>query len=177
MQGNSQNFFQLFDLNQSFDVDVDKLGDRYRQLQSEAHPDRFAGAAESEKLKAVQFTSLINEAYNTLKQPLARAAYLLQLHGEDTEQVSQADLGMELLMEQMQLREALDELPADESALPRLEELKAEVKEKFATRQQQFATALEAGEIQAAKKVFHEMQFLHKLLKEIDQGEEQRLGY
>lgn len=177
MQQESQNYFQLFGLPETFAVDEKLLAERYREKQGEVHPDRFAGAAEAERLRAVQMTSLINQAYSTLKAPLSRAAYMLELQQQDTEQVSQQDLGMELLMEQMQLREKLEELPADESALDELEKLKTDTGEKFTAKQQQFASDFEAGDILAAKKIFHEMQFLHKLLKEIDEGEEQRLGY
>jgi len=173
----SQNYFQIFELPQAFAVDVDALSEKYRQLQSEHHPDRFAGAEEGERLQAVQLTSLINEAYETLKIPMKRAAYLLSLSGIDTERVDQADLGMDLLMEQMQLRESLAELPADESALPELESLKKEVTEKMQERQTHFAQLIASNEVDAARKLFHEMQFLHKLIAEIDQGEEQRLGY
>lgn len=84
------------------------------------HPDRFANAEEPEKLRAVQLSSYLNEAYETLKSPLRRAAYLLSLRDIDVEQVNQNDLSMDLLLEQIQLREKLDELPIDESALASL---------------------------------------------------------
>ena len=177
MQQPTQNYFQLFGIAESFVVDLTALADRYRQLQSENHPDRFANADESERIKAVQFTSLINQAYDTLKQPMLRAGYLLRLRGVDPEQVSQADLGMDLLMEQMQLREALEELPGDESALPELAALKRQAIAKMQKREDEFSGLIDAGDIDAARKLFHEMQFMHKLIKEIDLGEEQRLGY
>ena len=95
----------------------------------------------------------------------------------DTESVNQNDLGMDLLMEQMQLRESLDELPKDESALPELDRLKKDVIEKLSDKQNGFAGEVEQGEYVCAKKIFHELQFLHKLLLEIEAGEEQRLDY
>ncbi len=177
MQQINQNYFQLFKLSESFELDLDSLAEKYRELQVEVHPDRFANADEQEKLRAVQLTSFLNEAYETLKLPLKRAGYILGLHNFDVEQVSQRDLGPDLLLEQMQLREALDELPKDESALPDLEKLKQEVKDKLAGRQQNFARGIENGEFAEAKKIFHEMQFPHKLQLEIDIGEEQRLGF
>lgn len=177
MQQSTQNYFQLFGLEQNFAIDLDELAASYRQLQSDNHPDRFAGADESERLKAVQFASLINQAYETLKQPMKRAGYMLSLQGFDPERVEQSDLGMDLLMEQMQLREALEDLPADETALADLESLKKEVSGKMQDKQEQFAVLMAGNEIESARKLFHEMQFLDKLIKEIDQGEEQRLGY
>ena len=102
------NFFEIFDLPEAFDIDEKVLGERYHQIQSETHPDRFAGEEEEKKLQAVQLNSFLNEAYATLKTPLRRAAYLLQRKNIDPEAVSQEDLDMELLMEQMQLRESPD---------------------------------------------------------------------
>ena len=177
MQRLNQNFFQLFDLPESFDLDVAHLSAKYRDMQTEIHPDKFAGAAEQEKIRAVQMTSYINEAYSTLKSPIKRAAYILSLRGMDTESVNQNDLGMDLLMEQMQLRESLDELLKDESALPELDRLKNGVKENLLVKQNGFADEVEQGEYIRAKKIFHELQFLHKLLLEIEAGEEQRLDY
>ncbi len=171
----NNNFFQLFNLPEAFELDLDILAQSYRELQQEVHPDKFAGGEEQEKMRAVQLTSFLNEAYGTLKSPLQRAGHLLKLRGCDVEQVSQSDLDMDLLMEQMQLREALAELPKDESAIPELERLKNEVSEKLQGRQQNFVADLGNNNLTDAKKIFHEMQFLHKLLSEIDRGEEQRL--
>ena len=172
-----QNHLQLFRLSESFELDLSVLAENYHQLQLEAHPDRFANAPEREKMRAVQLSSYLNEAYDTLKSTLRRAAYLLSLNDVDVEQVSQSDLGRDLLLEQIQLRETLDELLKDTSALPALENLKIEVTVKLASREQDFAGELQRREFDSAKKFFHEMQFLHKLLAEIDSGEERRLGY
>lgn len=177
MEKITQNYFELFGLAETFELHPAALADKYRELQTEVHPDRFAHAGEAEKLKAVQLTSYLNEAYATLKSPLQRAAYLLTLRGQDVGSVSQHDLGMDLLAEQMQLREALDELPRDESSLSRLEQLKSEVADRLEQRQQSFAGDIGDGALPEAKKTFHEMQFLHKLLSEIEAGEELRLGY
>ena len=177
MQRLNQNFFQLFDLPESFYLDVDNLSAKYRDMQTEVHPDKFATSPEQEKMRAVQMTSYINEAYSTLKSPIKRAAYILSLQGMDAESVNQNDLGMNLLLEQMQLRESLDELPKDESALPELDRLKKDVKERLSDKQNSFAGEVEQGEYICAKKIFHELQFLHKLLLEIEAGEEQRLDY
>lgn len=172
-----QTYFQLFDIPERFQVDLETLGARYRSLQAETHPDRFANSDEARKLQAVKQSSLLNQAFETLKSPLQRAGYLLQLRDCDVETVSQQDLGMDLLIEQMQLREALDDLPMDESALPDLDELKKKVAGKLAQRQQDFAACIDAQDISGAKKIFHELQFLFKLHREIEAGEEQRLGY
>lgn len=172
-----QNFFQLLDVSEKFEINLEALAIRYRELQVEVHPDRFAHTEESEKIQAVQMSSYLNEAYETLKSPLKRAGYLLNLQDLDVLHAAQDELGMELLLEQMQLREALSELPNDDSALPELAKLKIEVNDKLMTRETIFSQLIDKSDYPQAKKVFHEMQFLHKLLSEIDIGEEQRLGY
>jgi molecular chaperone HscB len=170
-------FFELFELEESFDIDIAAIRERYRELQNQTHPDRFSSADEAERMQAVQQNSLVNEAYDTLKSPLKRAGYLLGLRGIDTEQASQNDLGMDLLMEQMQLREKLAELPAGESALAELDKMKQDVKERLQGSHTTFAKHFGESDLQAAKKTFFEMQFLQKLHFEIEQSEEQRLGY
>jgi hypothetical protein len=102
---------------------------------------------------------------------------LLTINGLNVESVSQNDLGMDLLLEQMQLRESLEALPKDESALTTLSHLKSEVGEKLNLKQNIFSREFALGELAQAKRTFHELQFLHKLLLEIESGEEQRLGY
>jgi molecular chaperone HscB len=177
VQSITNNYFQLFNLPQSCEVDADKLADEYRKQQSEVHPDRFAGAEESEKLRAVQLSSYLNEAYETLKSPLRRAAYLLSLHDVDVERVDQNDLSMDLLLEQIQLREKLDDLPKDESALSDIDALRGEVLAKLARQEARISECFAAENYAEAKKVYHELQFLHKLKAEIDAGEELRMGY
>ena len=153
------------------------LNNEYRKQQSEVHPDRFANAAEPEKLRAVQLSSYLNEAYETIKSPLRRAAYLLSLHDIDVEKVDQNDLSMDLLLEQIQLREKLDDLPKDESALEELDALRVEVGSKLEAQENKFSDYFAAKKYNEAKKVYHELQFLNKLRAEIDAGEELRLGY
>ncbi len=177
MQKISQNFFNLFGIPESFAVDLELIGEKYRDLQEKFHPDRFAHADEQEKLAAVQQSSYLNEAFDTLVSPIKRAAYILTLHKLDIEHVDQSELGMDLLMEQMQLREALDELSKDESAMMELRKLKTEVTGKLLQKQQSFSLDIDKGKLSMAKKRFYEMQFLTKLLKEIEIDEEQRLGY
>ncbi|HKJ76321.1 MAG TPA: Fe-S protein assembly co-chaperone HscB, partial [Gammaproteobacteria bacterium] len=71
----SQNYFELFGLPEGFEVDSETLSLRYRDLQRALHPDRFAGASDRERRLSVQQTARVNEAYRTLKDPLARARY------------------------------------------------------------------------------------------------------
>ena len=75
----SKDYFELFGLPVAFDIDSNDLAVRYRQLQRQFHPDRFASAPAAERRLSVQMTAQINAAFQTLKDPVARARYLLGL--------------------------------------------------------------------------------------------------
>jgi molecular chaperone HscB len=104
------NYFQIFGFTSQFELDVHKLADIYQTLQKKVHPDKFAHASSQEQLVAVKRSTLINDAYQTLKNPLMRAQYLLELRESDqpNEQASFSDNSF--LMRQMELHEMLDDV-------------------------------------------------------------------
>jgi len=171
------NYFQLFSLPEIYELNLAKLSSAYRELQGQVHPDRFANQNEHERLRAVQQASLLNQAYETLKSPLHRAAYLLELKGVNTREVSQAELNPALLLEQIRLREALEDLPRDESALAGLDAMRVEVSEQLQKDESGFAESFKLGNLQQAMQHFHGMQYSQKLLAEIQNIEEDLSGY
>ncbi len=104
------NYFQLFNITPSFELDLNELSSSYQALQKKAHPDNFAHTSEQEQRLAVQKSAQINDAYQTLKSPLKRAEYMLIERGVDMpdEQQTFADTGF--LMHQMELREMLEDI-------------------------------------------------------------------
>src|SRR5439155_15856179 len=104
----NQNHFELFGLPERFVVDAAALEARYRELQREVHPDRFAAAPEIERRASMQRATRVNEAYQTLKSPLRRAVYILQLRGVDPEFETNTAMPAEFLMEQMSWRERIE---------------------------------------------------------------------
>ncbi len=104
------NYFQLFGIEVSFDVDLNQLSQTYQSLQKAAHPDRFAHASSQEQLLAVQKSAEINDGYQTLKQPIIRAEYLLTLRGVEMPNEQQSFSDTSFLMRQMELREMLAEV-------------------------------------------------------------------
>lgn len=103
------NHFEVFDLPVSFDIDTDTLAQRYRDLQRTVHPDKYANAPERERRLAMQKATQINEAFQTLKIPLTRGLYLLQLQGINAND-NHATMDGEFLMAQMELREELADI-------------------------------------------------------------------
>ena len=101
--------FEIFDLLPGFELDRAALDTRWKTLQREAHPDRFATANALAQRQAMQWSVRINEAYQRLKDPLKRAAYLCELNGAPIEAENNTAMPSAFLMQQMQWREDLDE--------------------------------------------------------------------
>jgi molecular chaperone HscB len=101
--------FELFGLPERFQQDRATLDARWKQLQREAHPDRFASQGAAAQRIAMQWSVRINEAYQRLKDPLKRAAYLCELRGAPINAESNTAMPKRFLMEQMAWREALEE--------------------------------------------------------------------
>ena len=101
--------FELFGIPEQFAQERAHLDRRWKELQREAHPDKFAAHGPAAQRVAMQWSVRINEAYQRLKDPLRRAAYLCELHGAPINAENNTAMPAEFLMQQMQWREALDE--------------------------------------------------------------------
>lgn len=109
-----QNYFELFQLPVSFQIDPADLAARHRAVIARVHPDQFANKSAVEQRKALQWATFANEAFDTLKSPVNRAQYLLQLHAPElAEQEARVPLPPAFLMRQMEWREALEEGQSD----------------------------------------------------------------
>ena len=108
------NDFELFGLVQQFAQDRTELDTRWKALQREAHPDKFATQGAAAQRVAMQYSVRINEAYQRLKDPLKRAAYLCELSGAPIQAHSNTAMPAAFLMQQMEWREALDEAKSAE---------------------------------------------------------------
>jgi len=160
-------FFQLFDVPVSFDVDLDLIHQRYMELQKAVHPDKFVNAGAQEKRISMQQTSRINEAFNTLKQPVDRALYLLELKGIDINFENETTMDADFLTEQMEMREALSEVREKEEPLVELDQVAAEIKIKTENMMNDFSSCYEADRLDEARELIRKMQFMQKAKKEI----------
>ena len=100
--------FELFGLEAQFSQDRVAIDSRWKDLQREAHPDKFAAQGAAAQRVAMQWSVRINEAYQRLKDPLKRAAYLCELQGAPIRAEDNTAMPAEFLMQQMEWREALD---------------------------------------------------------------------
>ncbi len=106
----SQNFFALFGLPVAYELDRALLDEHYRELQRTVHPDRYASAGEQERRISMQQAARINEGYQILKAPLRRGRYLLELRGHEFKDEHNTTRDPAFLMQQIELREQLDEV-------------------------------------------------------------------
>ena len=117
--------FELFGLARRFAQDRTQLEARWKDLQREAHPDKFAAQGGAAQRLAMQWSVRINEAYQRLKDPLKRAAYLCELHGVPVNAENNTAMPAAFLLQQMQWREALEEAAGIED----LDQIRLQVKQ------------------------------------------------
>jgi molecular chaperone HscB len=157
--------FELFGLAPAFGLETEALERSYREIQSQIHPDRFAHAGAAERRASLQWTTRVNEAYRTLKDPVQRAKHVLELHGVDVGFETNTAMPPEFLMQQMELREALEE--ANDAA--QLDDLRKQLRSARASLESEIAEAIDAKKDYAgAAGLVRKLQFLDKLDTEID---------
>ncbi len=167
-----KNHFELFGLPVQFDIDIASIAERYRELQRATHPDQFATGTEQEQRIAVEQAALVNDAYQTLKSPLKRAQYLLELNGTP---LDDTDTRMEpmFLMQQMEMREALENVPNVDDPFSVLDKSRGELKVELDRVSREAAEQLDGeGQLTAARESVKKMQFLYKVQQEMNEMEE-----
>ena len=108
------NDFELFGLPERFAQERPAIDARWKELQREAHPDKFAVQGAAAQRVALQWSVRINEAYQRLKDPLKRASYLCELRGAPINAENNTAMPADFLIQQMEWREALDEAGTEE---------------------------------------------------------------
>lgn len=163
----SQNHFELLGLPVRYRIDDAVLERAYRDLQTGVHPDRHAGGTDAQKRLALQASARVNEAYSTLRDPVARAEYMLQLRGVDARSETDSRLPVPFLTRQLERREAADEAAAghDEQALAGLVDT---VRADAVRLQADVEPLLDAGDTETARMTVRELRFLAKLADDLD---------
>ena len=163
--------FELFGLPAAFSLDRVLLDLQWKSLQREAHPDRFASEGASAQRIAMQWSVRINEAYNRLKNPLKRAAYLCELNGAAVNAENNTSMPSAFLMQQMEWREALDDCKAVkvvDSKIQGLEKLLEEVDTSHAESLKQIASLIDADQnFSAAVGQVRALMFIEKFAQEV----------
>jgi molecular chaperone HscB len=157
--------FTLFDLPRRHALDRNEIDSRWRTLQSEVHPDRFAAQGEAAQRIAMQWAVRVNEAYQRLKDPLRRAAYLCELAGAPIAAENNTAMPASFLMQQMEWREALDEA-AD---LPAVQALQREIDQAEQQLMTELAACLdERHDAEAAAGQVRALMFVRRFRQDIE---------
>ena len=157
--------FTLLGLPRRHALDRAELDERWRRLQSEVHPDRFAAEGAAAQRVAMQWALRVNEAYRRLKDPLARAAYMCELAGAPVEAESNTSMSGSFLMQQMQWRETLEEA----ATLEEVQALEDEVLQAERRQLQQAQHLLdEAGDAPAAAAQVRALMFVQRFRQDIE---------
>ena len=169
-------YFTLFGLPVSYTLSQEQLAVRYQDLQRQYHPDKFASASAAEQLASVQQSATINLAWQTLRHPLTRAEYLLSLHGYDLASEQHTVRDTAFLMEQLELREELDEIEKSQDEV-RLAAFIKRVKGMYEVRHQQVVEQLNNETWDVAADTVRKLRFLDKLQSVAEQLEEKLLDF
>lgn len=117
-----KNYYDFFELEHKLDLDLKDLEKRFYALSRKYHPDGYTLKSRAEQIYALDATAILNDAYRTLREPLARAEYLLKENGFDIGEQGSKNVPPELLEEVFELNMALEELRGgDDAARPQLE--------------------------------------------------------
>ncbi len=163
----TQTHFALLDLPEKFALDLSELERCYREKVGELHPDRHAASDEATRRLALQASTQVNEAWQTLKNPLNRARYLLKLRGVDTQEHTNTAMPIDFLMNQMEWREAIEEASSSQN-LDRLEELSRELRAEIEAHESNLGALIDTEHnYPAAALSVRKLRFLEKLEEEI----------
>jgi len=160
-----QNHFQLFGLPQRFHLDQAQMERAFREIQSQVHPDRFVQASDAERRASMQSATRVNEAYRTLKAPLARARYLLALEAVDVGSENNTAMPVAFLQRQMQWREDVEDAAQQPEVLEQLaQRLAGELKAEYGELERRIDVD---GDYAGAAEAVRKLMFLERLREEI----------
>ena len=164
------NDFELFDLPRRFAQERSTIDNRWKELQREAHPDRFAAQGAAAQRIAMQWSVRINEAYQRLKDPQRRAAYLCELHGVPIRAEDNTAMPAAFLMQQMEWREALEEA----KTLAEIDTLEREVRQAQKAGLERCATLIDTQQdFAAAAQQVRTLMFIARFAHDVGQRQDQ----
>ena len=160
--------FALFGVERRQRQDAAVLDARWRALQAEVHPDRFAAQGAAAQRAAMQWSVRVNEAYRRLKDPLRRAAYLCGLRGAAVDAENNTAMPVEFLMRQMQWREELEEASTADAVRALADEVAAERAAMFDAVERTLDDDASAGAAAAAAAQVRALMFVERFHEDID---------
>ena len=158
--------FELFSLPARFAQDRAEIDQRWKALQKQAHPDRFAAEGAAAQRVAMQWSVRINEAYQRLKDPLKRASYLCELSGAPIRAHDNTAMPADFLMQQMAWRESLEEADSACALESLLQDTSAAHRDALAELAQLLDVQLDPA---AAAQVVRRLMFVERFAHEVEE--------
>ncbi|WP_064605654.1 co-chaperone HscB [Photobacterium sp. J15] len=166
------NHFELFGLPFQFKLDGSLLSTQFRELQRRFHPDNFATSSERDRMMAMQKAAQINDAFQTLKNPISRAEYMLSENGFDIRGESKTLQDPEFLMQQMELREALEDIPDASDPESALFDFEQQASALYKSQLAGLEQLLNQESWEQATDAVRKLKFIDKLREEVERLEE-----
>jgi len=164
------NYFELFSLSTGFSIDKTLLSQTYRDLQKQFHPDKFAMQDDRIRLQAMQKSTEINDAFETLKDSCLRAQYILKLKGLDIELEQRTLQDTEFLIQQMEWREKIADFTEDDE--DEIEDFTKEISLLVTGLEAEIEKSLASEELEATANFIRKLKFMLKLQIELGLLEE-----
>jgi molecular chaperone HscB len=156
------NYYDFFGLEHRLDLDLKDLETRFYALSRQHHPDRFTFKSREEQQFALDATSILNDAYRTLRDPLARAEYLLKENGFDIGEQGTKNVPPELLEEVFELNMALEE--ARDKFIAMREEIDRELAAKF----EEYDATRDTGLLAGIRGILNRRRYVRNLVNEVE---------
>lgn len=170
------NYYDFFGLAHRLDLDVKGLEKKFYALSRKYHPDLYTLKSHEEQQYALDATAILNDAYRTLRDPLARAEYLLKENGFDIGEQGSKNVPPELLEEVFELNMALEELRGgDESARQWLEDARNKftgvrdaIDTELAAKFREYDGSRERGVLEEIRGILNRRRYIRNLVNEVE---------
>ncbi|MCP3689096.1 MAG: Fe-S protein assembly co-chaperone HscB [Gammaproteobacteria bacterium] len=162
-----QNYFELFGLEVTFQLDKQVIQDKLKQLLAELHPDRFVNASEQQKRLSMQQSCWLNEASQTLRNPVTRARYMLELNGVELNDEAETTSDTMFLMEQIELREQLAGCRKADDPVACCESISVRLETRARQLGDEFMHNFNCSKLEAARLISRKMQFIHRIQEQV----------
>jgi len=165
----SQTYFELFGLDPVFELDSRRLQAEQQRLQATYHPDRYISADERDKRLSTQVASWVNQAYETLLDPVKRSRYLLEIGGAAIPDDSSTTSDTEFLMEQIELREEVESCRHSDDPLQQCAQIEARLELRADQLAAEFVSHFEARDLDTAMLSSRKMQFIQRIQQQLSE--------
>jgi molecular chaperone HscB len=168
------NYFDFFGLPHKLNLDSKDLESRFYALSKQWHPDRFARGSADQRRISEDATATLNDGYRTLKEPVARAEYLLKEHGFDSSEQKSSNIPPELLEEVFELNMALEEI---ETSRPQLEEarqkfvtMREEIDRELLTQFAAYDAAQDRAALEKIRGILNRRTYIRNLVNQVEEA-------